>query len=277
MRFASLLVYVDEGPGARARMALAREIAGLSRSHLIGIAASMPDVPQVDPYAGGAMLGETLGLFRDIAEAEVERARTLFRDVVGEDNDHAEWRGEVGYPSDLVVQTLRAADVVILGRRDPARAPARSPDPADVLMAAGRPVLIVPPEIFTSPVGSPAVIAWKDCREAQRAVTAALPLLAASSAVHLIEVCTAEQAEDARRRVEDVAVFLGRHGIVASARTVKGDGGPRSDQIIGFARDHGAGLIVAGGYGHARLREWVMGGVTHGLLERSPVCLLLSH
>lgn len=277
MRFASLLVYTDEGPEARARVALARSIAGLSKSHLIGIAASLPEVPQIDPYAGGAMLGEALALFRDIAEADVGRARKLFQDVVGDDADLAEWRGEVGYPSDLVVQALRAADLVILGRCDPARSPARSPDPADVLMAAGRPVLIVPPESPHGPIGTPAVIAWKDCREAQRAVAAALPLLAASSLVQIIEVCAAEQADDARRRVEDVAIFLGRHGVVASARTVNGDGGPRSDQIIGYAEDQGAGLIVAGGYGHARLREWVMGGVTHGLLDRAPVCLLLSH
>ena len=144
-------------------------------------------------------------------------------------------------------------------------------------MGAGRPVLIVPPDPSTGPVGTPAVVAWKDCREARRAVAAALPLLAAASTVHVIEVCAGEQVDHARRRVEDVALFLGRHGIVAGARTVEGDGSPRSDQIIGFARDQGAGLIVAGGYGQARLREWVLGGVTHGLLDRSPICLLLSH
>lgn len=277
MRFASLLVYVDEGPEARARVALACAIARLSDAAVIGLAASMPDVPQVDPYAAGAMLGEMTGLFRDIAEADVSRAETLFREVVDGYAGHAEWRGEVGYPSDLVVQALRASDIAVLGRRDPARAPARSPDPADVLMAAGRAVLIVPPEIPRDPIGAPAVVAWKDCREAQRAVASALPILAASSIVHVVEVCTAEQADAARRRVEDVAAFLGRHGITADARIVKGDGRSRSDQIIEFAEDEGAGLIVAGGYGHARLREWVMGGVTHGLLARSPVCLLLSH
>jgi nucleotide-binding universal stress UspA family protein len=277
MRFASLLVYVDEGPEAAARIALACAIADLSGAHVIGMAAGMPDVPQVDPYAGGAMLGETLALFRDIAEAQVGRARTLFEEVVGDGADHAEWRGQVGDPADLVIQALRAADVVMLGRRDPARAPGRSPDPADVLMGAGRPVLIVPPDPSTGPVGTPAVVAWKDCREARRAVAAALPLLAAASMVHVIEVCADEQVDHARRRVEDVALFLGRHGIVAGARTVEGDGSPRSDQIIGFARDQGAGLIVAGGYGQARLREWVLGGVTHGLLDRSPICLLLSH
>ena len=57
MRFASLLVYVDEGPEAIARVALACAIAGLSKAHVIGLAASMPDVPQIDPYAGGAMTG----------------------------------------------------------------------------------------------------------------------------------------------------------------------------------------------------------------------------
>jgi nucleotide-binding universal stress UspA family protein len=144
-------------------------------------------------------------------------------------------------------------------------------------MAAGRAILVVPPQIPRDPIGTPAVVAWKDCREAQRAVSSALPILAASSIVHVVEVCGAEQADDARLRAEDVAVFLGRHGIVASAQIVKGDGRPRSDQIIEFAEDQRAGLIVAGGYGHARVREWVMGGVTHGLLDRSPVCLLLSH
>ena len=277
MRFASLLVYVDEGPEAQARVAVACEIAKLSKAQLIGIAASMPDVPQVDPYAGGAMLGEMMGLFRDIAEADVARAQSLFWDTVGDYADHAEWRGAAGYPSDLVVQALRAADIAVLGRRDPVRSPARSPDPADVLMAAGRPVMIVPPEAAKSPTGGPAVIAWKDCREAQRAVVAALPLLAASSIVHVVGVCAPEQLENARRSVEDVAVFLGRHGVVASAQIVRGDGGPRADQLIAFANEQGAALIVAGGYGHARLREWVMGGVTHGLLDRSPVCLLLSH
>lgn len=277
MRIASLLVYVDEGPDAEARVALVCEIARRTGAQVIGIAASLPDVPQIDPYAAGAMLGETLGLFRDIAEADVARAKTLFWKVVGEDADHAEWRGAAGYPSDLVVQALRAAELAVLGRRDPVRSPARSPDPADVLMAAGRPVLIVPPGSPKNPTGTPAVIAWKDCREAQRAVAAALPLLVSSSAAHVVEICATDQMNDAKARVEDVAAFLNRHDVVATSQVVRGDGGPRSDQIIGIADEQRAGLIVAGGYGHARLREWVLGGVTHGLLTRSPVCLLLSH
>lgn len=144
-------------------------------------------------------------------------------------------------------------------------------------MALGRPVLIVPPVPARPPHGTAAVVAWKDCREAQRAVSSALPLLKASALTHVIEICAAEGMDAARIRTTDVAAFLGQHGIVARAQVLQDDGGGRSSQILKYADDHQAGLMVAGGYGHARLREWVLGGVTHGLLATAPVCLLLSH
>ena len=80
--------------------------------------------------------------------------------------------------------------------------------------------------------------------------------------------------DEAAARTNDVAAFLGRHDIVASAQVLQGDDGARSSQILKFADEHQAGLIVAGGYGHARMREWVLGGVTHGLLgaSRSACC-----
>lgn len=144
-------------------------------------------------------------------------------------------------------------------------------------MALGRPVLIVPPAPARPPHGTAAVVAWKDCREAQRAVASALPMLKAATLTHVIEVCSAGGIEEAKARTADVAEFLGCHGIVARSHAIQGDGGARSDQIVRCAHEHQAGLIVAGGYGHARLREWVLGGVTHGLLATAPVCLLLSH
>lgn len=277
MTYASLMVYADEGAETEARVALACDLAVSFDARLIGISASLPDAPQVDPYAGGAMLGEMLGLFRDRAEAEVARAETAFWKTVGAHAGRCEWRGQVGFPSDVVGQAMRAADLLILGRLDPARGPQRSIDPGDALMALGRPVLIVPPAPVRLPQGTAAVVAWKDCREARRAVASALPMLKASALTHVIEICAADGMEGAEARTSDVAAFLGRHDIVASAQVLQGDGGARSGQILKFADERQAGLIVAGGYGHARMRERVLGGVTHGLLATSPVCLLLSH
>ena len=277
MPYASLMVYVDEGPDSEARIALACDLAIQADARLIGISASLPDVPQVDPYAGGAMLGEMLGLFRDMAEADVTRAEATFWKAVGTQAGRCEWRGQVGFPSDVVGQAIRAADLLILGRLDPVRGPHRSIDPGDALMSLGRPVLIVPPVPARPPQGTTALVAWKDCREAQRAVSSALPLLQAATLTHVIEISAAEGLNAARARTADVAEFLGRHGIQASAHVIQGDGGARSGQILKYAADHQAGLIVAGGYGHARMRVWVFGGVTHGLLAAAPVCLLLSH
>ena len=277
MTYSSLMVYVDQGAETEARVALACDLAGTFDARVIGISASLPDAPQVDPFAGGAMLGEMLGLFRDMAEADVSQAETTFWKAVGAHSARCEWRGRIGFPSDVVGQAMRAADLLILGRLDPARGPQRSIDPGDALMALGRPVLIVPPAPGRLPVGTAAVVAWKDCREAQRAVASALPMLRASALTHVIEICAEGGMDEAGSRTADVAAFLGRHGISASAQVLQGDGGARSSQILKFADAHQAGLIVAGGYGHARLREWVLGGVTHGLLGASPVCLLLSH
>ncbi len=277
MPYASLMVYVDEGADSEARAAMACDLAVRFDARLIGISASLPDAPQIDPYAGGAMLGEMLGLFRDMAEADVSRAEAIFWKAAGVHADRCEWRGKVGFPLDLVGQAVRAADLLIIGRLDPARSPHRSIDPGDALMTLGRPVLIVPPVPARPPEGTTAVVAWKDCREAQRAVSSALPMLKASTLTHVIEICVADAMDDAKGRTADVADFLGRHDIVASAYALLGDGGPRSSQILKYAADHQAGLIVAGGYGHARMREWVFGGVTHGLLGTAPVSLLLSH
>ena len=276
MAYKTLLVAVDQGVDSDARVSLACDLAAGMDAHLIGacgVALSAP--PMDDPYTGGAMLGEALTLFRDLAEADVRAALKRFHDLVAARRDRTEWRGRLGLPADIVVHEARAADLVILGRRS-ARSPAYAVDPVDVLMAIGRPVLVVPPRPNRDPTGWPAVIAWKDSRESQRAAAAALPFLRHASKVHVLEVCDAGE-EAAAARTADVVAWLGRHGIDADAHVMSSGEGSVAQAIISFADSRCAGLIVSGGYGHARLREWALGGVTHDLLASSPVSVLLSH
>ncbi|AQR61125.1 hypothetical protein BZG35_05235 [Brevundimonas sp. LM2] len=277
MTYRSLLVAVDSAPGCDARLALACDLALGMDAHLIGICGvAMNEPPIADPYMGGAMIGESFTLFRDLAVAEVQAARDRFEAQVGPRCTRREWRGGLGMPADLIVQAARAADLVILGRRS-GRSPDRAADPADVLMAVGRPVLVVPPDPARPPVGTPAVIAWKDSREAQRATAAALPLLRQASVVDVFTCCEPGRRDEALVQLADVVAWLGRHGIAAEA--VADLPGPvgAADDVMAFAEAQGAGLIVAGGYGHSRLREWALGGVTRELLSASPMCVLLSH
>lgn len=277
MTYASVMVYVDDHPVGEARLALAVRIADHFDARLLGVAGSAAGWPAVDPNTAGAMLGEMAALFQDIAETEIRTAEAAFWRGAGPKEGRVEWRGRIGFPCDVIGHALRAADILVLGRRDPGADPSHAVDPADVLMIAGRPLLIMPPDPRRGPLGEPAVVAWTDSREARRAVQGALPMLGAASRVHVVEFAPGEVIADAERRTADVADFLAGHGIIASAQAVPGDGSARSAQIMAFAEDCGAGLIVAGGYGHPRLREWVLGGVTHDLLASSPVCLLVSH
>lgn len=277
MAFKTLLVAVDLEPDSGARVGLACDLAAGWDAHLIGVCGvTLAPPPLSDPLSGGAMVGEAFTLFRDSAEADLRAALTQFHARVAMRGDRSEWRGRLGWPVDAIVREARGADLVILGRR-PSRSPNHGVDPADVLMAIGRPVLVVPPRPARGPTGWPAVIAWKDTREAQRATAAALPLLRHAARVHLLEVSRPEDHQAAASRLADVAVWLGRHGIEADTHV--GSHGPISvaQDILDFADRYRAGLIVAGGYGHARLRQWALGGVTRKLLADAPVCILLCH
>lgn len=270
MTCSSLLVYVDPSQAGIARLEAACALARAFDAHLIGVSASMPPPPMVDPLAMGAGV---LTAYREVAEQEIQEARRAFEDSA--QAVRSEWRGEVDWPSDLVVRYARAADLIMVGPRTDA-APYRSPDPASVLQAIGRPVLLVPDMPARLPLEGPAVVCWKDTREAQRAVAASLPLLRRSTTVSVIEVAAGGEPED-DAGVQDVRDFLRRHGVDATAQVLSKGDQTTSSRILAHAESQDASLIIAGGYGHSRLQQWMLGGVTNTLLKSSPVSVLLTH
>ena len=140
--------------------------------------------------------------------------------------------------------------------------------------AGGATDLVVPPEAEYLKLSN-VVIAWKDTREARRAVADALPLLHRAKDVTVVEVV--EGAADraaAQAGVNDVAAWLGRHAVTAVGRVIHAS--DESDQLDTLWKN-GADLVVAGAYGHTRFREWVLGGMTHNLLTRSRRCSFLAH
>ena len=276
MTYASLLVAVDEGPESDSRLELACDLANAFNARLIGLGTGSIAPPLYDPLAAGAMVGELFTLYRDIAETEVERARTRFSEIIRSRDVESEWRGDVGFPGQSCVRAARAADLIILGGRN-ARAPYHAPDVADVLMGCGRPVLVTPPTRARNPVGEHALIAWKDCREARLAVTGALPLLRRVRGVTLYAVRADEEDQTAAHELADVVQFLARHEVAAEPVLALRGETSTGRQILNEALVRGAGLIVAGAYGQPRLREWVLGGVTRDLLNESAVSLCLAH
>lgn len=276
MTYANLLVAVDDGPESSSRLELACDLANAFDAHLTGLCATRVEPQLYELSIGAAMVGELMAAYRDMALAELERARTDFEAIVKDRDVRAEWRGEMGSPGEIIVHAARAADLLVVGARNP-RAPNRAPDVADVVMASGRPVLITPPTWMRSPVGEPALVAWKDCRESRLALVSALPLLQRARGVTVYKVRSADEGETRENELADIVNFLARHQIVAEIVIAARSELPVGRQILNEASARKAGLVVAGAYGHNRLRQWALGGVTRALIHDSAICLCLAH
>lgn len=145
-----------------------------------------------------------------------------------------------------------------------------------VLFEESAPVLVVPPDHVAGALPKTILVGWRDTGECAHAITAALPFLKAADTVHL--ACIAEGASEEERHREpaaDMAKHLARHGVNVEIRHL-----PHWDRagegLINEAKLLGADLVVAGAYGHTRVREWILGGATRDLLTDSPVPVLLG-
>ena len=279
MSYASILVHVEpDSTSSDARLDLACVLARRFSASLVGLAAAAIRPPLVDAFGGAVLVGEVMEAEEEQIRSELSAAEQRFRSHAGVQAISATWRAEVGLPAQVLARECRSADLVLLGR-DLERLRAgiyRSADPGEVIMAAGRPVLVVPPGADKLAAGH-IVVAWKDTREARRAVWDASPFLRMAEAVHVVAVVDAEELNAATVGVSDVVRHLERHGIKARAEVRTQREASPADELILVAEQQGADLIVAGAYGHARVREWVLGGVTRDLLTHCPKCCLLSH
>jgi nucleotide-binding universal stress UspA family protein len=180
------------------------------------------------------------------------------------------------FPTDAVAREARAADLIIIGNAPENRDPFRALDPGGVILKAGRPVLVVPK--FVDRLSPRRIaIAWKDAREARRAVREALPFLRQADSVMVVEVSESRGGEQASRQVKDVASYLSHHDIEIVAERVRPVDVTATNSLLRLIRDENVDLVVAGAYSHSRLGEWAFGGVTRELLAESPVCCLFSH
>lgn len=276
MSYASIMVHVGSDDGAAARLGCAREIAVLFDATLIGIGAELPSSIVTGDSGDGwfALMTEEADAEIADAEARLKTAEDRFLDVTQGLAKPAIWRGNRLLPGAEMTRAARAADLIVASRPQGGD-PRRHADPAQLVLTAGRPVLVAPARP-TALSASRIVLAWKDTREARRALTDAMPFFKRADSVMVLELCRGDDRDNARIRTRDVAEALRRHGVAAEPKAVAHSMANGYD-IMAEADTFGADLIVAGAYGHTRLGEWVFGGVTQDLLAHSERPVLLSH
>lgn len=179
-------------------------------------------------------------------------------------------------PTEQAIEHARYADLIVLGVGRNSR-DAEAKLFAGLLMAGGRPLILVPPEAEAREPGH-VVIAWKPTREAARALHDAMPLLERARSIDLLMV-GGDYKFGPRNDPANVRVLehLARHGLDVNLVCRNDVEASTGDTILAHARESGADLIVAGGYSHARAVEVVFGGVTRTLLEHAFVPVLFSH
>jgi nucleotide-binding universal stress UspA family protein len=283
MRYSTLLVHLKLGASNQDLLKITGDLAERFDADVIGVAvcketsqAYLTMLPQYSVQGGDEDL---VTIDRKLTEKMIVEAEQQFRDALQGRSRSLSWRSTItsNSRSQYVARQARAADILITSPvfDGPFVDQRQELSVGDIVLYAGRPVLLVPPNIPSLNLDS-ILIGWKDTRESRRAIADALPLLALAKRVTVVEIATARDVPDAQRHVAEVIGWLQRHKIAAEPRVesfVKAEW----NQLESIAKENDAGLFVAGAYGHTRLREWVIGGVTEDLLLHPHRPTLISH
>jgi nucleotide-binding universal stress UspA family protein len=275
MTYVTVIVSLALDRSNDARLEIAGQLAERFGAHVIGITAGEFSPPLY--FTTGEQAQKLLDEGQAAIRNRVAEAETQFRAAMQNRAAAVEWRCAEDFPTRFIVQQARAADIIVVGEdgRDALSDPFMQANPSDLVMQTGRPLLVVPDTSSWLDLRS-VLIAWKDTPEARRATADALPILRKAKDVTVAEIIEDDVNRPAALSgVKDVVGWLSRHGVLASGQ-VPDECGHAAAQLERIASEVGAGLIVAGAYGHSRLREWVLGGVTKRLVNPSNRCSLLS-
>ncbi|MGX7871989.1 universal stress protein [Mesorhizobium sp. ORM6] len=274
MSYKSILLNVDiDGPiGPTANIAV--DLARRSKARLIGFCAADAPLPATMAPEGAAIAAEVWQQLREEIQKRFKDLHAEFDSLVA-GSVETEWRTSLDNPTHALVKTSRIADLIIIAASQGASTgdSYRAVDPGSLALRAGRPLLIASSSAERTPAGR-IVVAWKDTREARRAVADAVPLMAIAKEVIVVTVAF-EPDDGTSAGIKDVATFLAEHGITARTEVLKAE--DESYKLVDFLSSANADLIVSGAYGHSRIREWVFGGATRSLLNEIGLCRFMSN
>ena len=275
-----LLLPLTGTDGDAAAIAAAVALARPLQAHLSVVQPFAMPAPTIEPWGMAPDITELYAELRGEAVAYAERFRAMLE--------------REGIPFDLRIAEsifIEAPEVAAMQARHADLSLMVAPVTDDardrsalrrlfgaLLFGSGRPVLVVPPRVpFAWPIRR-AMVAWTPTREATRALHDALPLLEEGAAVDVVAV-DPDRGDSGHGDWPgaDIGAHLARHGFRVESTTLPRQDKTVADVLLRHATERGAQLLVAGGFGHTRFREWVLGGATGELLGATQVPVLFAH
>jgi nucleotide-binding universal stress UspA family protein len=281
-----ILVHVNDSPRSREVVRFAAMLAAVHGAALSALHA-------VEPMPTGAYLTpEASTIAAKLSEEAAVARREQARALVAEAGAAIPFESSDDDPLQATLRRARAADLLVLGQRNPDVPDGLGPGfLAQLLVGAGCPLLFVPFASERVQCGRRVLVAWDARRESARALRDALPILVRAEAVELIHFAKSSEPMDVAG-LEAAVEYLGRHGVDVTTtvrQTREPSIGERmllsawtpdasvAETLLSQAADSAADLIVMGGYGHSRAWELALGGVTRTMLRTMTVPVLMSH
>ena len=278
MAYRNLLVHIDDSKANAQCLEAAIVLAQAHEAHLTGIYAA------IELSLPGSIAAEVpahlLDVLREQAAERVAAAEAAFTEVVERAGLSSDFR-VAHCPSSRVAEVValhaRYADLAILGQPEPENGGEVDAElPEDVVLGAGRPALVIPYIGAGKEIGKRVLIAWDGGREAARAVNDALPLLEKAESVAVL-VINPSHGGHGEQPGADIALHLARHGITVEAQHIEVRDISTGNALLSRLADEDIDLLVMGAYGHSRLRQMVLGGVTREVFQQMTVPVLMSH
>jgi nucleotide-binding universal stress UspA family protein len=273
MAYKTLLVQAQASDQADARIKLAVDVAAMFDAKVIGLAAEgfYPMVTTGSPIADGAVIQAV----RERIAADLPMAEQRFRSLTPSVAAGIGWVTGYDYPASEMARHARGADLLIASRPPRGCGPDFAAPVAELVLTCGAPVLVTPTTGGTLEAEN-VVVAWKNTREARRALADAMPFLMRAHKVTVLAV--SGDGEDIEKGgLDEVARRLARHGVVVETLVAPKGRASVAQVVEETAMRLSADLIVMGAYGHSRIQEWMLGGATEDLLVQSSQFVLFSH
>lgn len=272
-----VLVYLSAGTGAEAAIRYAVSIGQTFDAHVAGVAFAF------DPVIPASVMG---GISADLIEAQrfendkaARGAVERFNKISKAEGVSAETRvltGSLAGSAETFGQLARRFDISVVAQADPDRLAAEDLISEAALFNAGRPVIIVP-YIQKDTLRLDRVVAcWDGSRTAARAIGDAMPFLLRAKAVEVLIVAS-DPPKSNETPGADIGQHLARHGVKVDVKRIQRADLDVANTILSHVADNSADMLVMGGYGHSRLRQFILGGVTRSMLQSMTVPVLMSH
>lgn len=270
----SILLHIDGDKAMEARLQVAMDIARACDGHITCLQSVSYEVFAPGDFYGSAMAAA----MPRIKEAAEELRAKVEADLANEDVSW-EWRFLYGMAETRLLEQSALHDVIVVGPHDIGEEGSHGPSAmaGELALKAPVPVLVVPGETKRLDVAAPVLVAWNGSSEAAVALRAAVPLLALSSKVTV--ACVTEENDKQRFDfpASEAAKYLSRHGIEAEVVDIPRGQAKIADTLFSAAQMRECGLMVMGAYGHSRLAEMLLGGVTRRMLSDPQMPVLIAH